>query len=663
MRFARAVIETLIIGMGLAGGIHGESVTDSAKWEPVPRMDWTGIRPSDFSDRELEVPFYLEHFHTVANSVIERGPKRGFIDIAVWRRTKDNKPFNARVMEGHTNFAYFYTAKCPWNRYRGLPAVKNRLEAMLEFWCNSQSPEGLFSEYSQNGWNLAATGFGAMCMSQTLELLESGGPTIDERLLDRTTECQRKAIMALLTSPRLRDHARQYSNQYTGVYRAAVVYLKGHDDQDMRKALAESVVWAGKNLQSPAGFMYELNAPDFGYSRVHEGNLHALRGSWDIVPSALRRFLIDENERWAKWLGHNLLPEPDGAGYYVNAAVERRTNYAFQPFQIRPMAEFVAATRAFAITGEEYKRSVADKRAQLEKEWPPRLPLHHSEDFDYVPWMPFHAANDTNPWFPTREQRKKSIAALPPLTGESFVSIASDAREPESALTCVFARKPSYYAIFNYGPNHRYLYDSDPNTVQSLGLGLIWNDRLGTVFQSVAQSKWRWGTVAGGSKEVREAGPLGVRMRVNAEVTNPAAGWSTPADGAVDLIYDLPGNGKKRVLLGTGDISIDVSTPGAIVEQLPLVTAADAKTEKTATSYTIVRNGARFTISWDARVTAALSAPETIRIEQPSLRRLPHAAGNMDNKNFRAERILLTLAGKDALKYRMRLSSIPAARE
>ncbi|MEI7780557.1 MAG: hypothetical protein WCJ18_01365 [Planctomycetota bacterium] len=625
-------------------------------------MDWTGFRVSDFADRELEVPYYLEHFHTIANSVVERGPTRGFLDIAVWRRAKDNKPFNARVMEGHTTFAYFYCTKRPWNRYHGMPAVKDRLEAMLEFWCNSQSPDGFFSEYSQNGWNLAATGFGAMCMSQTLELLESGGPTIDKRLLGRTTECQRRAIMALLTSQRLRDHARQFSNQYTGVYRAAVVYLKSHDDQDMRRALSESVAWAGTNLQSPAGFMYELNGPDFGYSRVHEGNLHALRGSWGIVPSDLRRFLIDENERWAKWLGHNLLPEPDGAGYYVNAAVERRTSYAFQPFQIRPLAEFVAATRAFAITGEEYDRSIAERRARLEKEWPPRLPLHHSEGFDYVPWMPFHAANDTNPWFPTRTQREKSIAALPPLTSDSFVSIASDARDPESSLTCVFARKPSYYAIFNYGPNHRYLYDSDPNTVQSLGLGLIWNEQMGTVLQAIAQSKWRWGTIVGDSAEVRETGPLEVRMRVNGQVTNPAAGWSTPADGAVDLIYDLSGSGRKRVLLGTGEISVDVAAPGAIVEQLPLVKAADAKIEKTATSYAIVRNASRFTISWDASVTSTLSSSENIRIEQPSLRRLAHADGLLVNRDFRAERILLSLSGKDALRYRMRVSGAPDAR-
>jgi hypothetical protein len=37
----------------------------------------------------------LANFHRVANSVALSGPRRGFIDIPVWRDRKDNEPYNA----------------------------------------------------------------------------------------------------------------------------------------------------------------------------------------------------------------------------------------------------------------------------------------------------------------------------------------------------------------------------------------------------------------------------------------------------------------------------------------------------------------------------------------------------------------------------------------
>src|SRR5439155_6734162 len=118
----------------------------------VAAADLSRLSPSDFRDDELDLPYYLTHFHRVANSVALSGPRRGFIDIVVWRDPKDNQPHNARIMENVVSLAFFYATDRPWNPYRGDPAVRERLEAALDFWTRSQSEDGLFSEYESQRW-------------------------------------------------------------------------------------------------------------------------------------------------------------------------------------------------------------------------------------------------------------------------------------------------------------------------------------------------------------------------------------------------------------------------------------------------------------------------------------------------------------------------------
>ena len=50
----------------------------------VPPADLTKLSPGDFADDELDMPYFLSHLHTVANSVVSEGENRGFIDIPVW---------------------------------------------------------------------------------------------------------------------------------------------------------------------------------------------------------------------------------------------------------------------------------------------------------------------------------------------------------------------------------------------------------------------------------------------------------------------------------------------------------------------------------------------------------------------------------------------------
>ena len=79
----------------------------SSSWPQVPPVDWSKLKPEDFSDDELDLPYYLGNFHKLANSVVETGENRGFMDLSVWRSPQDNKPYNARIMENILSLAFF----------------------------------------------------------------------------------------------------------------------------------------------------------------------------------------------------------------------------------------------------------------------------------------------------------------------------------------------------------------------------------------------------------------------------------------------------------------------------------------------------------------------------------------------------------------------------
>jgi len=87
--------------LSLALFISSGAICAAQPWPPVPPVDLAALSPADFADDELDIPYYLHHFHTIANAIVEHGENRGFIAISVWRSEKDNKPYNARVMESH----------------------------------------------------------------------------------------------------------------------------------------------------------------------------------------------------------------------------------------------------------------------------------------------------------------------------------------------------------------------------------------------------------------------------------------------------------------------------------------------------------------------------------------------------------------------------------
>jgi hypothetical protein len=558
-----------------------------AAWPAVAPMDWSRVSVDDFDDAELDVPLLLHHFAQVANAVVEEGPNRGFLNIKINREPKDNEPYNARIQENALSLAYFYTTDRPWNPYHGDAAVRVRLEAMLEFWCKIQHPEtGLFSEYGPTNFSLAPTGFGIMHMARVLDLLGTkNGPKIDSAVFDRTMAAQRKAILSMLTRDDVFGWGSGWSNQWSGVLLAASTYLTMRpDDAELRAAFLPAVERAAKTFQSPAGYLYESHGPDIGYSSVHETNV---RLAWQKLAKFpdVRDAIVKEDERYARFVAHQSVPQPGTTLLWTNAGVNTRTQHSHQRPKVRPIAELSTLSRALTMSTEELAADNQRKRDTLRKTWPEFRPLTIPSAYSYIPTPLFTAEKGYVPWCPTPVQRAEARAQLPCNDPSPFTRIAHDAKHN---FGFVYVNRPNaYYAVFNYGK---------PAKPHTLGLGLLWNARYGVALQTVANSEWKCGTVVG-EKLVREQQPLYPKWTIaGSEQPAPQPGYADLPTGDAVAAFDLPGGGTKTVAFAGDQITVTVKASGVIVERLPLLLAPGDSTKVTGPELLVVRGANRFAI-------------------------------------------------------------------
>lgn len=593
-----------------------------AAWAPVPVLSNSPAKSQFlshelyFSDSSYEVPYYLKHFAQVANAVVETGFNRvetngtsptivtnyyppGFLDIRVNRDTRDNRPYNARIMEMQSALAYFYTADRPWNVYRGHAAVKIRLEEMLKRWVLMQNSGGLFAEYSAANWSLAPTGFGVMAAAQALDLLKDSGQPFDATVLENARLALRKALMALFTRSDMQNAASSYSNQYSGSYHAALIYLENWPDAELNTAFVAAVNAASATDQSPTGYFYEADGPDFDYSNVHERNLRIGLTRLRTRTNDLLPVIVTDENRWAAWLGANLVLQPNISTptFLANAGINTRTTSAFQTPESRPLSEFAPLSRAFSYTDAEFINAVRAKTDSL-----PSTPTYGSlptnNSSSYIPLFAFEALGRTESWHPSAAQRTEAINSLPYLSSGRFNRILHNGTSNKE-LTVAAARRPSYYGLFNSGR-------AKANQVK-FGLGLLWNPVYGTALQAVAGDisnslATSWGTSRTNMMRVYEqrgAGQtLGAVLRLNGGTFGTSNGTNNLTDGVLAATYNLVDgsstNGSKTVTFEEDRIRVDVTHPNAFTERLPLIAPSSATRTTTATQLTLTHtNGSR----------------------------------------------------------------------
>ncbi len=537
------------------------------KWKPVPPVDWSKIKPAGFSDDELDLPYYLARFHEVANAIVEEGPDRGFIAKRFWRNEKDNKPYNARVMESHLTLAYMYCTKRPWNPYFASADVRDRLEAMLARWCDMQNDDGRFSEYGPKQWNLPATAFATKFMAETLILLKEAGDAarIDDALHKRVIAADRKAIIATLTMKDLYEHGKRYTNQYTNVFAGAGGYLSLFpDDAEIKELIEHRIADVQRDFQSPCGYLYEADGPDFGYT-LHTYHSNAEMAFHYLAGTAVGEAFVEMEGPWNEWLGYNLLREPDGSTFAINRGIETRQKHAAIRREDGALAEVVPSARAFATSKEEHAKEVVQMRRQLAESWGKFD--HPNDEERNSPYSPYiFLQREAKPFYPTNAQRDDAIKRLPYLAKQSFTHQRVDSRK-KAVFT--FIRRPTYYATFSSGDH---ITDQ-----QRLGLDLIWLPKCGAVLQSqTGTADAAWGTRFDGAEQVCEATEMPATFIFADQVIQPMPGNKDLPIGKVIARYALQKEqGGKTITFDTDAIDVAVDHKGAFVEQIPLLTRAD----------------------------------------------------------------------------------------
>gem|GEM_PF-4080132 len=588
-------------------------------WTPVPSADFSTSQLGQFADHELDVPYHLRHFAQVANAVIESTTTingvaypRGFLNIKVNREPVDNVPHNARILEMQMALAFFYTADRPWNPYKGSVPVRQRLEAMMNLWTTMQAPvgsphEGLFTEYSSSNWSMAPTSFGVMAAAQAVDMILASGQPFDETILANAKTAIRRALMALFTREDMRRHARQWSNQFNGAYHAALIYLERWPDAELDAAFVQAVKDSSAQDQSPAGFWYEQEGPDFGYSGVHDNNLRVawprLRQRADLVSH-----IIGDDIQWNGWLAANMVLQPGLATntFFTSAGLNTRTSHAFQTPRSRPLAEFATSSRAFALTDTEFAAAAASKRSSEQSRFGNYGTLSVPNAYSYIPTFVYDAARPAasilNGWHPTSAQRDAATAALPSRSTNSFNRLFHNAAPNSGAFSLGAVKRGNYYATFASG-NRRL-------ARQAYGLNLLWHPSFGLALQSVSGTSgsvpWQWGTVRGTDPGLAyETGNIPATIKAGAETVSPVAGVTDLPSGDYSVSYALAGGGttygQKSVTLGGSNVSVVVTHPNAFTEYLPLAYASDATLSAGPTRLVLQRpNGSSFLLQLDS---------------------------------------------------------------
>lgn len=584
----------LLLVLGVVSPLQGQ----------VRPVDLSKLSPADFRDDELDMPYYLAHFHRVANSVALSGPRRGFIDIAVWRDLKDNEPYNARIMESILSLAYFYTLDRPWNVYRGDAALRIRLEAALDFWANSQNADGRFSEYAVGQWSLAPTAFATKFMGETLRLLRTG-PAIDSNAYRRAVVADRKALMAVFTQKEMQEHGRVYTNQFSNAFAGALAYLDLIPDAELAARLEEQVEFSDKDHQSLVGFFYELGGPDWGYDlNTHHSNFIM---AWHYTRhTAFGRMFSEPMTRWYDWFAYNAVVEPGaGRALTLNRAIETRqrtalatdagTSEAITGF---PIAEVVPGARVLGPTREELKRRQAALRAKLVKSWPhvDSLPVGTFRAFS--PYAFLHRSHVQ--WFPTEAQWTAARSAMRPEREQRFTHQRTDSRKP---MTFTFVRRPAYYAAFASG--------EVVSGQQRYGLGMVWTPKGGTFLQSQSNgTTTSWGTRAADTSLVYEAKSIDATYTANSNTMSLRPGARDLPAGDLSIHYPLATKGSKTVAFKDSGARVSITHRGTFREQIPLLVLPSDSIEVTPGQLLLRRSNTQFLVRWSTPARGTVTRTE-----------------------------------------------------
>ena len=600
------------------------------KWPPVPPMDFSALSPEDFdtvsmdyrrnSNAKESMPYFLKNFSSVANCVIEEGPQRGYIDALIWRVPSSNQPYNARVLESHLCLSYFYCTKAKWNPYYGMEAVKVRLEAMLEYLLSLQLPDGKFPEYGVAQGNLPATAFFTKFMAETIRLIKNG-PEFDKNLLQRMIDANRKAIYVVLTDKALIHHGWSYSNQFTNIWAGGLAHIAMFPDTEIEEMLLRSMKdeTYGK-FQSEAGFYYEKDQPDWGYTlNTHNSND---RYAWHYAKNTpFEALLIEHTQRYYEWLSYNCLKEPDGSGFLFNRAIESRQRLPFAANIETELAEKVELARAFTMSKCEVTEKAQSRKNEWAKKWPDFTEINLNRTGGFTPYS--FLFEGIPKWNPTKEEKTVVTAQLPYIKNRRFIHQRMDYR---TQLVNLFVRRENYYCAFNSGKSF--------TEQQRFGLGFLWNHEGGMFIQSQSASDLAvWGFSKNGNLFEKSLGIRDVYYKLDGRRTSPVIGCTDWADKVLTVEYIERGE-RRKICFEDDHIVIENRFTGDISEHIPLMILPDDNISWCDGMFTLHRSNRILTVCYG----------ENCKVRM-----------DMQSKVARYQLAVLTLSSADGVCYKVKI--------
>jgi hypothetical protein len=513
----------------------------------VPPFDPSRVKPADFSDADLDMPYSVAYLARIANAVETEGPDRGFINISAARAAGNPRPYNARTMESILTLAWFYASQRKWNQYFGNKALRARLELALQYWCNMQSPDGKFSQHGAQQWSLEATASAVQFISEALRLLKTG-PPIAPDLRTRAIDCCRKALHAVLDDPDFVSQGKSDSSQYTPIFAGGAAFLAMVPDAALADRLKAQVEASANDLQSPCGYFYEADGPDLGATlEAHHESLRMAYSYWR--GTHLGDVLLAEEERWGKWLSYNLMPEPDQSLWVANCSIETARQRSIVSVFDTPLADKCTIMRAFATSPERRAAQIQAAREKLNNEWPKVEAFGSGNPDGFSPYRFLQRAHYD--WHPTADQIAEARKLLRPVNEYPFDEQMKDSRQP---IVFTYIRRPNYYAAFAAAPKVI-------TGQERLGLTFVWTPNTGALLQSqTGGAESAWGTFLGGELPVEASG-------LDAE-------YGLDSQDNTMVQYPLPGGGHKQVTFAPGRILVAVERDGQIMERIPVFDSA-----------------------------------------------------------------------------------------
>jgi len=675
------------------------------KWNPVPAMDFSALSPKDFDGISMDyrrngnakesMPYFLQNFSKVANSIIEDGPQRGYMDALIWRVASSNQPYNARVLESHLCISYFYCTKAKWNPYYGMEEVRVRLEAMLEYLLSLQLANGTFPEYGVAKGNLPATAFFTKFMSETIRLLKcerselqllssddlclpqggihrrsrrcdsigppgqfceakreglcptevnpkefgrakrgfavhcktserngmKNGPPFDAGLFQKMVDANRKAIYVVLTDEALIRHGWSYSNQFTNVWAGGLAHISMFPDAEIEDLLLRSMKdeTYGK-FQSEAGFYYECDQPDWGYTlRTHNSND---RYAWFFAKGTpFEALLAEHTQRYYDWLSYNCLREPDGSGFLFNRAIESRQRLPFIDSIETEIAENVELARAFAMDKDELAANAKARQDAWAEKWPVFTEANINRGNSFTPYS--FLFESIPKWNPTKEEKALQVKQLPYLKSRRFIHQRMDYR---TQLVNLYIRRDSYYCAFNSGAS---LTDQ-----QRFGLGFLWDDEAGMLVQSQSGNDLAvWGFSQNGKLYEKSLGIRMVYYKLDGRRTSPVIGSADWEDKVLTVEYQERGE-NREICFEDDRITVSNCFKGELTEYIPLTILPDDQMSWGSGLFTLRRGNRVLTISFDDNCKVGIE---------------------MHGKCARYQVAVLMLSAADGIKYEVKV--------